>query len=423
MIRKGIKAWVDGKTTEAIELLARAKRANPKDYRIFWILGNAYRDNEQYKEAIDAYLKSIEVKTINPYPEYIEWDYNEGQYKERESPDGDYMIWWDLGKVYILNNQFKEAVDAYLKAIELCPYDKYDFITISIHPYVSTIRKIDIINELGDLYFDNGKYSEAIVFYSQGVYDDKVFLRLSESYELNGQFEEAAKILNNGNRRGGDYRFSIELAELYCRHGKYKEAIDSLLISMSKYNFNIKEKDIYYCLLEWKDKYKIENLYKEAIDYLTEIAETESAKIAEMESAKTAETKPNGSLSSLIFGLLGVTNDAKSNNQDYKLPLIWGLLGTSYFMNGQYKEAIDSLLKSTGMKHENYTAWNLLGASYYKTEQREDAIEAFLTAEALGGDKDFCQFMLWKLDTSSKAKKVKEPKDNIIWKILNEDKQ
>ena len=413
MIEEGEKALRDGKTTEAIELLTRAKRANPKDYRIFWILGEAYRDNEQYKEAIDAYLKSIELKTINPHPD-----------KERESSE-DYIIWWDLGKVYILNNQFKEAVDAYLKAIELCPYDKYDSKGMrSIHPYERTIIKIRIINELGDLYFDNGKYSEAIVFYSKCIGEyGSTFSRLSESYELNGQFEEAAKILNNGNRRYGDYRFNIELAELYCRHGKYKEAIDSLLISMSKYNFNIKEKDIYYCLLEWKDKYKIENLYKEAIDYLTEIAETESAKIAEMESAKTAETKPNGSLSSLIFGLLGVTNDAKSNNQDYKLPLIWGLLGTSYFMNGQYKEAIDALLKSTGMKHENYTAWNLLGASYYKTEQREDAIEAFLTAEALGGDKDFCQFMLWKLDTSSKAKKVKEPKDNIIWKILNEDKQ
>lgn len=33
----GIKAYVDGKTKKAIEILTRAKRANPKDYRIFWI--------------------------------------------------------------------------------------------------------------------------------------------------------------------------------------------------------------------------------------------------------------------------------------------------------------------------------------------------------------------------------------------------
>lgn len=401
----GIKAYVDGKTTKAIELLTRAKRANPKDYRIFWILGNAYYKNKQYKEAIESYLKTIEVKAINPNPEYIYWEWE--KYRNKESPDGDYMIWWYLGRVYILNNQFDGSVDSYLKAIELYPYhnEGHDFgRTLSYYPYQHTIREKDIIKELADLYFNNGKYSKAINFYSKcGEVS-----RLAEAYELNGQFEEAIKILNYGNRRNGNYGYSIELAELYCRYGKYKEAIDCLS-SMSKSSSFIRENNIYYCLIGWKDKYKIESLYKEAIDYLTKIIETESAKIV--------ETKPNDSLSSLIFGLLGVTNDAKSN-ESYKLYFIWGLLGISYFMNGQYKEAIDSLLKSTELKHENNIIWNLLGVSYYRIEQREDAKEAFLTAEALGGDKDFCQFMLGKLDSSLKNEELK---DNIILKMLKKD--
>lgn len=407
----GIKAYVDGKTTKAIEILTRAKRANPKDYRIFWILGKAYESNKQYKEAIESYLKTIEVKAINPNPEYIIWEWNEDKYeKEIKSLDGDYdyMIWWYLGRVYILNNKFDEAVDSYLKAIELYPYNSegdYRTTLYGYGVYSYTIKKTDIISELADLYFDNGKYSEAINFYSKCAKSNNKFPRLSEAYELNGQFEEAIKILNNGNRYYGDYRFNIELAELYCRYGKYKEAIDCLS-SMSKSSSYIRENNIYYCLIGWKDKYKIESLYKEAIDYLTKIIETESAKIV--------ETKPNDSLSSLIFGLLGVTNDAKSN-ESYKLYFIWGLLGISYFMNGQYKEAIDSLLKSTELEHENNIIWNLLGVSCYRIEQREDAKEAFLTAEALGGDKDFCQFMLGKLDSSLKNEELK---DDIILKML-----
>lgn len=395
----GIKAYVDGKTKKAIEILTRAKRANPKDYRIFWILGKAYESNKQYKEAIESYLKTIEVKAINPNPEYIYWEWE--KYRNAESPDGDYMIWWYLGRVYILDNKFDEAVDSYLKAIELYPYHNEGHDYGRTLDYYHTIREKDIIKELADLYFNNGKYSKAINFYSKcGEVS-----QLAEAYELNGQFEEAIKILNYGNRRNGNYGYSIELAELYCRYGKYKEAIDCLS-SMSKSSSFIRENNIYYCLIGWKDKYKIESLYKEAIDYLTKIIETESAKIV--------ETKPNDSLSSLIFGLLGVTNDAKSN-ESYKLYFIWGLLGISYFMNGQYKEAIDSLLKSTELEHENNIIWNLLGVSYYRIEQREDAKEAFLTAEALGGDKDFCQFMLGKLDSSLKNEELK---DDIILKML-----
>ena len=179
----GIKAYVDGKTTKAIEILTRAKRANPKDYRIFWILGKAYESNKQYKEAIESYLKTIEVKAINPNPEYIIWEWNEDKYeKEIKSLDGnyDYMIWWYLGKVYILNNKFDEAVDSYLKAIELYPYNNegdYRTTLYGYGVYSYTIKKTDIISKLADLYFDNGKYSEAINFYSKCAKSNNKFPR------------------------------------------------------------------------------------------------------------------------------------------------------------------------------------------------------------------------------------------------------
>lgn len=380
LIKEGISLLQKGKCDEAIEILLRAKRIAPKDYLVWYVLGLAYRMNNQDDKAIDCFFKVIEFGV----PAYDNrcFDYFYEKYPIEE-PKG-YLVWFKLGEIYFLNGKCEEAIDCYLKAMRYSPIIGYN-----------------LYGEIGDAYLKIGNIKEAMDSFSKcREIDGERKMKLAHMYYSNGQFNEAAETLLKYIKVKSDkpigysntvaYHF---LVYLYLTNEQYKEAINYFLQSLYKYEslgayyeryINCMAMEYEYENIEWQwnMKMKIKEYYK-----------------------------------GLISGLLNLS-EANPNNH-----IIFGLLGTSYFMNGQYKEAIDALLKSTGMKHENYTAWNLLGASYYKTEQREDAIEAFLTAEALGGDKDFCQFMLCKLDASSKAKEVEEPKDNIILKILNEDKQ
>ncbi|MDY6967728.1 MAG: tetratricopeptide repeat protein [Spirochaetota bacterium] len=80
-----------------ITKLERAALRNPKNAEIWGQLGNLYFDANQVQKSIDAYKKSLELKSDNP------------------------NIWTDLGVMYRRNEQYVEAIAAFERAIEINP--------------------------------------------------------------------------------------------------------------------------------------------------------------------------------------------------------------------------------------------------------------------------------------------------------------
>lgn len=56
----------DGCTAQALEFLERHLNANPNDDEAWFLLGNAHRKQENWKDAMDAYTKATELNPDSP---------------------------------------------------------------------------------------------------------------------------------------------------------------------------------------------------------------------------------------------------------------------------------------------------------------------------------------------------------------------
>lgn len=366
LIKEGLYLLEEYKYEEAIEIFLRAKRINPKDYLVWWILGHAYKRNNQYDKAIDCFLKVIELGVTYDSYDY-DWYLENKAYINKPTYEN---IWFALGHTYFINGKCKEAIDCYLKSKE-----------INASPGIDEC--------IGDAYCKMGQYEEAIDYFLtyKATGGLRTIIRLANAYYSNGQFNEAVKILlksieeakkssvfiNNYSYRIDDHYCS--LAFLYLMNSDYEKAIDYFLEAVPK--DYILEDSKYIICMELEDVYKIEGLYEKSIDYLTKILETE----------------PNNNLS-YIWGLLGISCykmgkqvaiDAFLNSTElyHDSYIIWSLLGILYILNEQYEEALEPLLTATALKPDRYEAWYYLGLLYYKSKKYNEAIKTLWKAAKL----------------------------------------
>lgn len=62
-----VKALMDeGKTSEAIDILKTYIEGEPKSDTAFFLLGNAYRKQENWEEALNNYAKAMELNNESP---------------------------------------------------------------------------------------------------------------------------------------------------------------------------------------------------------------------------------------------------------------------------------------------------------------------------------------------------------------------
>lgn len=353
--KRHIMGIPEGKTIreEAIEILLRAKRTDPKDYLVWWVLGNAYKKNNQNDKALDCFLKVIELGITYDYHDYLAdiYSYDDKTYLNYDSYFEKSLIkepiykniWYELGETYFLNGKYEEAIDCYLKS-----------------------NYSGIEENIGDAYCKMGQYKEAIDnFLTYYKATDEPMIKLANAYYSNGQFNEAIETLLKSTERFP--KVCNSLGCLYLMNGDYEKAIDSFLKAPN-----------YIIWMELEDVYKIEGFYKKSIDYL----------------AKIAETGPNDNLSD-IWGLLGIScykigsleaaiegflNSTELYHEDY---IIWSLLGISYILNEQYEEALEALLTATELKHDSYFAWFYLGFLYYNNKKYNEAIKILLKVSKL----------------------------------------
>lgn len=346
LIEEGVSLLGKDKYEEAMEIFLRAKRINPKDYLVWWVLGNAYKRNNQYYKALDCFLKVIELGVTGDCDSYYMYCLDRVYIKRPRYEN----IWYELGETYFINAKYKEAIDCYLKSKEII--DSITSYRINGYPfYYSGIEE-----KIGDAYCKMGQYKEAIDYFL--TYKDiNNMKKLANAYYSNGQFNEAVEILLK-------FESYESLGCLYLMNGDYEKAIDSFLKAPN-----------YIIWMELEDVYEIEGLYNKSIDYLTKILET-------------ADSKTN------IFGLLGISfykignydeaihsflDYTELHHNDY---IIWGLLGISYIFNEQYEEALEPLLTATALNPNSYYAWYYLVYLYYKNKKYKAAIKAGISLKS-----------------------------------------
>lgn len=311
----------------AMDIFMKNRRRYPKDGEIWWITGCMYYKKGQFKEAIDAFLKVIELKDTIMHKTNLVIEYDKLWMTNVLESDAavpiDENIYYLLARAYFKNCKYKEAIEYFLKSIEIIENEK----RYKSDPYPNYYKNIK--EYIGDAYMEMGQYEKAIEIFKNCRGTEA---KLGKAYYSNGQFKEAEEILLIGN-------CYLPLVELYSTNKEYEKLIDLFLKNLHKFLW-----------IGLEVRYELEGLYKKTIDYINNMIEEKNEKL---------------------------------NN--YKLNNIMGLLGLSHYKLNNIDAAIDYFLKSVEEYHQDTYTWLLLGISYLRQEKYAEGLEALLTSNAIQG--------------------------------------
>ena len=318
------------------------------------------KNTKNAKEALDAFLKVIELKATVKY-EHNSNDWIKFYYLRYVNCDAvlpmNENIYYLLARTYFFNCKYKEAIEYYLKSIEIIETKSW----YRANGYPDYYKHIE--GYIGDAYMEMGQIKEAIEHFQTYTknYRGPEVVKLAKVYCSNGQFKEAEETLlktievqkkigfvftESKLRFSGGYTPYDLLIELYSTNKEYEKLIDLFLKDLHKIGY-----------IKWmglEDKYELEGLYEKTIDYINNMIEEKNEKL----------------------------NNCSSVN-------VWRLLGVSSYKIGNIDATdatIDYFLKSVEEYHEDYFIWRLLGISYLAQEKFAEGLEALLTANALGDD-------------------------------------
>jgi len=174
---------------DAVPTLTTADQLSnsPNDHMMsLAMLGNAYKGNQQFKEAIAAYQQCIEIAKAQKNKSFERITYNL------------------LGEVQALNKQFDEAITNYQEGLKLALNDN---------------ERADAFEHIADIYNQQQKHNQAIEYQLKATlaytkYGDldaqaNAGLELGRIYMDAGEFEQAErsinKILKHAVDNGGAY--------------------------------------------------------------------------------------------------------------------------------------------------------------------------------------------------------------------------
>ncbi|HYK89362.1 MAG TPA: tetratricopeptide repeat protein [Acidobacteriota bacterium] len=195
--------------------------AVPDDPRATNELGNAYRDDGRFSDALAFYEKAIRIDPDNPGPhlnagfmqarlgnlEMAEWHYREALRKKPSYPDAHL----NLGNVLVSQGRQEEALEHYDMALRqkpvffealmarantLCTLNRFQE---ALEYYVRAMRshpdRFEVYSDMGTAFFKMARYEEALRFYYEALrrQPDAAILHLSAANTLRklGRDEEA----------------------------------------------------------------------------------------------------------------------------------------------------------------------------------------------------------------------------------------
>ncbi|XP_034145952.1 protein O-mannosyl-transferase TMTC1 isoform X2 [Esox lucius] len=219
-----LKQKSQGKEEEAEALLKHSIRFGPHFADAYSSLASLYAEQKRYAEANKVYLQGIEncpesSDLHNNYGVFLV-DTGEGalaaahyQHAVHLKP-AHYVAMVNLGRLLRSSNENKEAESWYKKALQVT-------------------RKVEILTPLGALYYNTGRYEEALQVYREAAMiqpdSTDIWLALAQVLAMAGRSKEAEKMtLGIISKQGSCIECYRLLSAIYSKRGNYTEALDAL---------------------------------------------------------------------------------------------------------------------------------------------------------------------------------------------------
>ncbi|KAM8883413.1 protein O-mannosyl-transferase TMTC1 [Synchiropus picturatus] len=213
-----------GKEKEAEDLLKESLRHGPHFADAYSSLASLYAEQRRFAEANEVYVKGIEncpdsSDLHNNYGVFLV-DTGQGElaaehYQQavRLKP-AHYVAMVNLGRLLRSSNENKEAESWYKRALQVT-------------------RKADILTPLGALYYNTGRYEEALQVYREAASmqpeSTDTWLALAQVLAMAGRSKEAAKMtVGIISREDGCIECYRLLSAIYSKQGNYSEALEAL---------------------------------------------------------------------------------------------------------------------------------------------------------------------------------------------------
>jgi len=377
---KALEAAFSEDSTQYLKELNKIVKRYPEEKEAFKILGDHYRNQQQFDVAIHYYNKVIE---IDPLYKLV---YNDLAYIYNEMGDFEKSIWainkyisiapdeanpYDSrGELYAWNGKLDQAIESFQKALEIKP----DF-------YMS-------LYSLGNMYLYKRDYAKAESCYQVlASHPDKGTRSSGRQYLAyiplyQGKFDQALKVLDDGIAadRMEQVEWGIALKHVYkARTYDAKKNLNLALKEIEKYM------EIWY--REFPDALRPPGIYVRLLAKNDEIEKAEEmAKALKKDIEKKDKSTMNRYWQSLgsIELAKGNANTAvgylEKETSGFKFVLI-----KAYLESGRLGEAVAKLEKVLSSYDANrigvpiwaVKAYYLLGLAYEKSGWRKKAIEQY----------------------------------------------
>ncbi|XP_077354800.1 protein O-mannosyl-transferase TMTC1 isoform X2 [Festucalex cinctus] len=213
-----------GKEKESEVLLQDSINYGPHFADAYSSLASLYADQKRFTEAHEMYLKGIEncpdsSDLHNNYGVFLvdtgKEELAAAHYQQAiQLKPAHYVAMVNLGRLLRSSNLNKEAESWYKRALQVT-------------------RKVEILAPLGALYYNTGRYNQALHVYREAVSlqpdNTEIWLALAQVLAMAGHTEEAEKmtrnILSRGKRCIECYRL---LSSIYSKHGNHTQALEAL---------------------------------------------------------------------------------------------------------------------------------------------------------------------------------------------------
>ncbi|MCR4434333.1 MAG: tetratricopeptide repeat protein [Clostridiales bacterium] len=365
---------------------------------LFYNYGNICYYKAQYIEAVQSYKKALAINeslageakssqdaftVLKPAKE------TGGRNKsERDVRREEYMVYYNLGNAQFKLNRFQQAIESYMKALEINPV--LEDANENIARAMIALKKVD----------------EAIEYYKKIVEKEKnnykLHLIIGKLYSEINQYAEAEKELkeslrlNNGCKEGYE-----ELGKILLKQGRYGEAVDIYKklsrispedfkayynLGVCQYQSGLIEESTrsYKKAIELKpDSYRAYYNLAIALDGMGRPDEA----IAYLK--KVIELKPDftdayNNLGVLLstqgkhLEALGVyTKGLKKNPEDYGL---FYNMGITLAEMRRYGEAVEAYKSALELKPDEYEISYHLGAALIELKKYNEAVEVYKSA-------------------------------------------
>ncbi len=289
----------------------------------------------------ENHLRGLELISEGYYDEAIAYFKN----KVKDEPEN-YELWFYLGNAYFENRNYSEAINAYERVLSLNPAFQSAYISLA-----STYARI-------------GKKRKAkrIIFEGLKKFDNDEFLYLSSIVLAEcGYFKDAEKIIKGLIGKNRDDAYLVVLGNIYLGMEKYEEALKAYQEAIE---INEKNEEawnnlgfLYFSLgnyVKARECYEratsINQGYREAWYNLGYLEHT------------------LGNLSNAVFYYW------KALQIDARDEVTWNNLGNALYNLGKYMESIPYFMKSVSINSEYEIGWNNIGNALDKMGMHRQSI-------------------------------------------------